>query len=218
MITQIKNTKIGKYSVNDPIPIFEVSIDNLPDDDFIINDIDWEYGRSLNQKRVGHPFYDVKTTDTDIIQRIANEIDDEYIFKLFDAIKADNNSVFNYWAYDWNNPFSEFCKNNIHINKSLIRDSNEVKLNPHFDCRQTFATMIINLVDNETATQFFDFRNDNKLMYTAPTKKGEGVLWINNEFTLHGNSFDVENPYSDFGLPRERFRYAILVTFMITIK
>ena len=78
--------------------------------------------------------------------------------------------------------------------------------------------MVINLVDNETSTQFFDFRNNNKLMYNAPTKKGQGVIWINCELTAHGNSYDVENPYLDFGIVREKNRYALLTTFMVNIK
>jgi hypothetical protein len=78
--------------------------------------------------------------------------------------------------------------------------------------------MIINLVDNETSTQFFDFRNDEKLMYSAPTKKGKGVIWINCELTSHGYSYDVENPKSDFGIIREKNRYALLTTYMLNIK
>ena len=216
MIKLIKNT--NEYIVNNSIPIFEVSIENLPDDDFIINGIDWQHNKLPNQKRVGHPVNDVKSNDNTIIEKIFNEINDEDIFKIFDDIKETNNSVFDYWAYDWSKPFGDFCKKNVEINNSIIRDTTEIKLNPHFDCRQTFATMIINLVDNETSTQFFDFRNNNKLMYNAPTKKGQGVIWINCELTSHGNSYDVENPYLDFGIVREKNRYALLTTFMVNIK
>lgn len=211
------NAKLGEYPIEDLIPIFEVSIDNLPDDDFIINGINWEYNRESGQKRLGWPVNEVKSTNNLLIQHIFNEINDENIFKLFDNIKELNNTALEYWGYDWSKPFANFSKN-IQIINSIIRDTTEIKYNPHFDCRQTFATMIINLVDNETSTQFFDFRNKNELMYTSPTKKGQGVLWINSEFTLHGNSFDVENPSSNFGIIRNRFRYALLTTFMIPLK
>ena len=46
MIKLIKNT--NEYIVNNAIPIFEVSIENLPDDDFIINGIDWEHNKLPN--------------------------------------------------------------------------------------------------------------------------------------------------------------------------
>jgi len=123
-----------------------------------------------------------------------------------------------YWAYDWSNPFADFCEKNIVINNSIIRDTIQKTIPPHFDCRQTFATMIINLIDNETSTQFFDFRNNNKLMYSASTKKGKGVIWINSELTSHGYSYDTENPDSEFGIIREKNRYALLTTYMLNIK
>ena len=105
MLVLNKNT--NEYIINNSIPIFEVSIDNLPDDDFIINGIDWQHNKLPNQKRVGHPVNDVKSNDNTIIEKIFNEINDEDIFKLFDDIKETNNGVFDYWAYDWSKPFSK---------------------------------------------------------------------------------------------------------------
>jgi len=216
MLVLNKNT--NEYIVNNSVPIFEVSIDNLPDDDFIINGIDWEYGKLPNQIRVGHPMHAFKSNDNKLVEKIFNEINDENVFKLFDDIKESNKGSLDYWAYDWSNPFADFCEKNIVINNSIIRDTIQKTIPPHFDCRQTFATMIINLIDNETSTQFFDFRNNNKLMYSASTKKGKGVIWINSELTSHGYSYDTENPDSEFGIIREKNRYALLTTYMLNIK
>lgn len=205
------------YGPTTLIPIFEIEIENVPDDEYIKNGIDWSIKQSTNNS-LRIPTFQAVTNDDDKLNLLVNEISDEAIFKMFDELDGVNKRIFSgYYGYDTSKPSSEFFKRNLNINKDILKDNNINVFPPHFDGRNTFGTIIINLTDNETATQFFDYRDKNKLIYTAPTQKGKGVFWINCETTFHGYGIDINNIQSSTGLVRNDFRYALLANITLKI-
>ena len=69
-------------------------------------------------------------------------------------------------------------------------------LGRHFDNRFVFANFILNLVDNPVSTKFYDYTQNNKLIYEAPKEKGKGVFFLNYENTCHSYINDsFENRY-----------------------
>jgi hypothetical protein len=235
-----RNPVVGNYDTFDKvsfaidnralIPVFEVSIENLISEDFIKNEIDWDKNETLaSSNRIL-----VSEKETIIKQKLKpllEQISKENIMKMIDELISINPNMFSYWGtvvYDNDKPPSNFLSKILDISIFLVKDSNENKLDPHFDSRRRFGTIIINLIDNNVSTQFFDYariagfykyqKNDidvnqptkfiDGLIYEAPTKAGTGVFWINCETTLHGVGINQNTP---------KDRYTIMVNLNLKL-
>lgn len=66
----------------------------------------------------------------------------------------------------------------------IIKDASiDQPMVKHIDHRNVFAASILNLADNPCSTKFF---MNGELIYTAPTQKGHGVVFLNTEYSEHG--------------------------------
>jgi hypothetical protein len=57
-------------------------------------------------------------------------------------------------------------------------------MQPHIDYDNIILENIINLTDNPTGTRFYSIGNTDP-HYTASTKKGQGVMFLNTAGALH---------------------------------
>lgn len=84
----------------------------------------------------------------------------------------------------------EQINNRMNIYTSLIVDLKGFNMNPHIDNRTVYAAGYINIFDNESLTvvsttrpNFFGVNKTTE--YRAPGNKGQGVIWLNTENSLH---------------------------------
>lgn len=100
---------------------------------------------------------------------------------------------------------------NVTPTAMIIKDvSTDTPMIKHIDHRNVFAASILNLVDNPCSTKFF---MNGELIYTAPTQKGQGVVFLNTEYSEHGfgNNTGQDryicfmNMMLDMGTPSYRF-------------
>jgi hypothetical protein len=212
----------GKQSL---IPIFELEVEHLPSEDFIKNKINWDDFQSPNNsKRI--PTFELSKEIQQELNPFLEQFSFDNIMKMLDELGKFNPNMFNYWGYDKSKPPSDFFSKALEVNIVLVKDKPNNEFSPHFDSRNTFGTMIVNLCDNEYATQFFDYsdvtpvikqkvdmslvdwehRFDNLVIYETPKEKGKGMFFINCEETFHGVGI---------GAKAERERYAIFIMLQI---
>lgn len=68
----------------------------------------------------------------------------------------------------------------------VVKDYPGYKMLSHIDNRNSFAAIILNLIDNENSTELL---YDGKVFHTGPTKAGTGLVFMNTEHSYHA----VEN-------------------------
>lgn len=73
----------------------------------------------------------------------------------------------------------------------IIKDYPSFSMWPHIDNRNVFAPIVLNLTDNPCSTQFY--LNGNHI-YTGPTKRGTGVVFLNTETAYHAINNTSDQP------------------------
>lgn len=103
----------------------------------------------------------------------------------------------------WPATFIESIKNRqlSLFGTEIVRDDPGFAMGKHLDNNATFATYLLNLRDNNDAfSEYWDYKDENKLLYEGPSKKGTGVLHINSPYLLHqGSNKGSEYRYIAFG-------------------
>ena len=72
----------------------------------------------------------------------------------------------------------------LNIVTKVLKDEPSFRLIPHYDNELIFGIIIINLIDNDSATIFYEKNNEVKKM--APLTKGRGILYLNSLDAKHG--------------------------------
>ena len=86
----------------------------------------------------------------------------------------------------------DYYINESHFKSSIIKDLPGFKMTPHLDNYHVMAQLIINLQDNCTSTKFYSF-NSTEPFYVAPTKKYQGIMFLNKPGAVH----DIDNITKD---------------------
>jgi hypothetical protein len=82
----------------------------------------------------------------------------------------------------------------LNIVTKVLKDEPGFKLIPHYDNELIFGIVIINLIDNDSATIFYE--KNNKVKKMAPLTKGRGILYLNSLNSKHGYAnTSIKNRY-----------------------
>ena len=217
------------YSNEELIPVFELHIENIPTDDYIKNEIDWDSKESSNTNSKRIPIFELDNETKKKLEPLLEQFNQDSIMNMLDELSILNPNMFYYWGYDKSKPPSKFFSRILEINTFIAKDKPTNYFSPHFDGRNTFGTIIVNLVDNQFGTQFFDYGDvsnvikqkvdmslidwnhkfDNLIKYEAPKEKGKGIFFVNCETTLHGVGV---------GAKSDRDRYALFIMLNLKLK
>lgn len=77
----------------------------------------------------------------------------------------------------------------IHV--EIIKNDPGFSLIPHYDNQNMLGVIIINLIDSETSTEFYN--NQNVKIGQAPTSVSEGIMYLNNFRFKHGYNNTTDN-------------------------
>jgi hypothetical protein len=133
--------------------------------------------------------------DNTIISDIYNIFNKKDVAAIIGEVAEANKELFsNLYLYDTRlfPTYAAFVEKITDSPSSIVNYKPNSQLGMHFDCRNCFADLITNLIDNNSSTKFYDYRKNNRLIYEAPMKKGKGVVWLNCENTLHSYKNDTE--------------------------
>ena len=82
----------------------------------------------------------------------------------------------------------------LNIVTKVLKDEPGFKLIPHYDNELIFCIIIINLIDNDSATIFYE--KNNEVKKESPLTKGRGILYLNSLDTKHGYiNTSIKNRY-----------------------
>ena len=85
----------------------------------------------------------------------------------------------------------------------IIRDEPGHTLGIHLDNSVILSTFVINLIDNNTSTEYFYDKEGTSLIYKGPTSKGTGVFHINTPYLYHSvNNLSSKERYILLGNTR----------------
>jgi hypothetical protein len=175
---------INKTSaINTNYLIFEFEIDDGIPVDYIKNESNYvqikkQSRNNFNNNKLG----EIK------IKSLLESFSNENLYKIVNDIYESNKEEM---AILWPFPIIkyksmyEFIKQNSIITTQIFMDTPGFSLAPHFDNRFVFANFILNLVDNQVNTKFYDYSQNYKLIYEAPNEKGKGVFFLNYENSCH---------------------------------
>lgn len=68
---------------------------------------------------------------------------------------------------------------------SIYKDPPNFSMGKHLDNQRVVANAIINLVDNNSTTEFFDYTNPDKVIFSTEGARNKGVLFLNTPAALH---------------------------------
>jgi hypothetical protein len=68
---------------------------------------------------------------------------------------------------------------------SIYKDPPNFSMGKHLDNQRVVANAIINLVDNNSTTEFFDYTNPDKVIFLTEGARNKGVLFLNTPAALH---------------------------------
>ena len=77
----------------------------------------------------------------------------------------------------------------LHI--EIQKNEPNFTLIPHYDNDKMLGVIIINLVDSNTSTEFYN--NQNEKIGQAPTTLGDGIMYLNNFDFKHGYNNNTNN-------------------------
>lgn len=95
------------------------------------------------------------------------------------------------YPFRQNHDIKSFCQQFFTIHASVVFDQNTYSMGRHVDNRLIVGNFIVNLRDNDNSTRFYNGVNASESYYSAPTKKGKGVFFLNTEETTH--SIDIQS-------------------------
>lgn len=162
-------------------------IDNLPV--FEITDINFEnYFNKEDLEPFWNKFFQNSTDDKSYRMR-APLIDSNLDFskKLFEEINEKIkpiilNSHFEWWPKDYVDSYSFEINDNV--GTGVYLDSPHFHMGNHIDNGLSFGTCILNLEDNDGAHTVYYNMNEEEI-YRGPSKRGTGILHINQPTLLH---------------------------------
>jgi hypothetical protein len=86
-----------------------------------------------------------------------------------------------HWWWLNENTFDTKC----HLYTIIVEDRKGHLMTSHVDNPRVLATFIINLTDNQSSTEFVDYKDTNKVIYKAEIKKNTGLLFFNTGGCVH---------------------------------
>ena len=85
----------------------------------------------------------------------------------------------------------------------IFKDPPNFSMGKHLDNQRVVGNAIVNLVDNNSTTEFFDYKDPNKVIFSTEGTRNKGILFLNTPAALH----HIKNLNSD--------RYIINTSIMI---
>ena len=86
-----------------------------------------------------------------------------------------------HWWWLNENTFDTKC----HPHTRIVEDRKGHLMTSHVDNPRILANFIINLTDNQSSTEFVDYKDINKVIYKAEIKKNTGLLFFNTGGCTH---------------------------------
>ena len=165
--------------------IFEVKIDKslLPAESLLSEFQSWR--NNLQNTTLAHPSERSDYTEGNNLEfnryiQYINSLKSVVLKNFFSPENPKANAFKSRW---WKS--QDDIEKHLFSGTTILRDGPGYKMSPHLDNDIIFAVLIINLKDNETSTRFHAFNDPNKIIYEAPMKRGEGVLFLNTPGSLH---------------------------------
>jgi hypothetical protein len=75
--------------------------------------------------------------------------------------------------------------NNFFIRTHIFKDPANFSMGKHLDNQRVVANSIINLCDNDSTTEFFDYTDPSTAIFSTTGTKNKGVLFLNTPAALH---------------------------------
>jgi len=108
---------------------------------------------------------------------------DELVFKKVKELVF-SNGIKELFLPRW--PISEDEFNHNFFPRTVIyRDPPNFSMGKHLDNQRVVGNAIINLVDNNSTTEFFDYRDPSKIIFSTEGTRNKGVLFLNTPAALH---------------------------------
>lgn len=74
---------------------------------------------------------------------------------------------------------------NIFAMTHILKDPPNFSMDKHLDNQRVVGNAIVNLIDNSSTTEFFDYRDPDKVIFSTTGTKNTGVLFLNTPASLH---------------------------------
>jgi hypothetical protein len=74
---------------------------------------------------------------------------------------------------------------NIFAMTHILKDPPNFSMGKHLDNQRVVGNAIVNLIDNSSTTEFFDYRDPDKVIFSTTGTKNTGVLFLNTPASLH---------------------------------
>lgn len=154
--------------------VWEIGDIQLPNDiDIQLSDVVWNsYGESTEGQPVSRYIgeFNIDEYTTNSLSEIHGELKKNIFYEnIHQAFSVDYIKKYN-------------ILDNSH---SIIKDTVDTDMGPHWDNFLVFGVFIYNLKDNPNArTTYYDYKTE-ELIYEGPTKKGTGIFHINSAACLH---------------------------------
>lgn len=75
--------------------------------------------------------------------------------------------------------------NNMFVMTHILKDPPNFSMGKHLDNQRVVGNAIVNLIDNSSTTEFFDYRNPDNVIFSTTGTKNTGVLFLNTPAALH---------------------------------
>jgi hypothetical protein len=82
---------------------------------------------------------------------------------------------------------------NFFSRTDIFKDPPNFSMGKHLDNQRVVANAIVNIANNSSTTQFFDYKDPNKVIFSTVGTKNTGVLFLNTPASLH----HIKNNNSD---------------------
>jgi hypothetical protein len=89
------------------------------------------------------------------------------------------------------------------VKTQIFKDPPNFSMGKHLDNQRVVGNAIVNLVDNNSTTEFFDYKDPDKVIFSTEGTCNKGILFLNTPSSLH----HIKNLNSD--------RYIINASIMI---
>jgi hypothetical protein len=74
---------------------------------------------------------------------------------------------------------------NFFIRTHIFKDPANFSMSKHLDNQRVVANSVINLVDNNSTTEFFNHMDPNKVIFSTTGRRNTGVFFLNTPAALH---------------------------------
>jgi hypothetical protein len=182
--------KISRTPAYKFYPAYELEVESPPfDKELLSRDENWEENKIAGGKI---HFYDTTRKllrrdgpNFQIWEWINKVVDKDLIYTELGKLWEDQfENFYKPWPYkqDKFETPEEFLRYWVSPLKQGFKDLPGYSMHSHYDNRAIFGNIFINMADNDCSTTFFD---QGKPAWTAPTKKGSGIFFLNDENLYH---------------------------------